>query len=102
MAAHHDGDLHIYMLSVGQGDTSIIVTPEGQIIIIDAARPAKLIGLLKDLQCDGNIEHVVITHPHRDHYSGANRLAKDMNILNAWQSIEKRFYSAGQERTDSR
>ena len=83
MAANHDGDLHIYMLSVGQGDTSVIVTPEGQLVIIDAMRPNKILRLLNDIGCDGDIEHMVITHPHNDHFSGANRLTHDLNILEA-------------------
>jgi len=83
MAANHDGDLHIYMLSVGQGDTSVIVTPAGQIVIIDAMRPTKILKLLNDLGCDGTIECLIITHPHNDHFGGANRLASDLNILEA-------------------
>ena len=78
-----DGDLHIYMLSVGQGDTSVVISPNGSVIIIDAMRPRKLIRLLNDLGFDNNIEHLVITHPHDDHFSGANRLALDTNIVQA-------------------
>jgi len=39
MAATADGNLHVYMLSVGQGDTTVIVSPRGKVLIIDAMRP---------------------------------------------------------------
>jgi competence protein ComEC len=83
MAATADGNLHIYMLSVGQGDTTVIVSPEGNVLIIDVIRPTKVLNLLNDLGNDNNIEHLVITHPHSDHYNGGNRLATDLTILEA-------------------
>jgi competence protein ComEC len=69
------------MLSVGQADTSVIVSPGGRVIVIDASRPAKLLRLLGDLGLDGTIEQLIITHPHDDHFGGANRLARDLNNI---------------------
>jgi competence protein ComEC len=83
MAATADGNLHVYMLSVGQGDTSVIVSPEGNVLVIDVMRATKVLRLLNDLGNDNNIEHLVITHPHSDHFSGGNRLATDRTILEA-------------------
>jgi len=83
MAATADGDLHVYMVSVGQGDTTVIVSPQGKLIVIDAMRPAKIIDLLTGLGFDGTIEHLVVTHPHADHFGGANRLADDLTIRHA-------------------
>ena len=83
MAATADGNLHVYMLSVGQGDTTVIISPEGKVLIIDAMRPTKILRLLNDLGSDDIIEHLVVTHPHDDHYGGCNRLAQDLTILEA-------------------
>lgn len=83
MTATHDGNLHIYMLSVGQADTSVIVSPKGTVIVIDATRPGKLRRLLADLGSNGTIEHLIITHPHDDHFSGGNSLAKNVTIEHA-------------------
>ena len=80
MAATSNGNLHVYMLSVGQADTTVIISPEGKLFIIDATRPGKLINLLTHLGLDGTIEHLIITHPHGDHFSGANRLALNFSI----------------------
>lgn len=84
MKRNPDGNLHVYMLSVGQGDTSVIVSPGGSVMVIDATRPSKLIGLLDDLDLvDDTIEHLIITHPHGDHFSGANSLARQKTIAEA-------------------
>ena len=83
MPAIADGNLHVYMVSVGQGDTSVIVSPEGNVLVIDAMRPTKVLRLLRDLGCDDTIEHLVVTHPHGDHFGGCNRLAEDLTILEA-------------------
>jgi len=83
MAAAADGYLHVYMLSVGQGDATVIVSPDGNVLIIDAMRPTKVLKLLEDLGGDGSIEHLVVTHPHGDHFSGCNRLASELDIREA-------------------
>ena len=83
MTAQADGDLHVYMLNVGQADTSVIVSPGGQVVIVDATRPTKLLRLLNDLGLNGTIEHLVVTHPHWDHYSAGNRLAQGLVIEEA-------------------
>ena len=81
MAVVGDGNFHIYVVNVGQGDTSVVISPGGSVTVIDAYRPDKLVDLLRNkLNNDGNIEQLVISHPHSDHYSGANRLAVDFNI----------------------
>lgn len=78
--------MHIYAINVGQGDSTIIVTPGGTVTVIDALRPDKLVNFLNTsaanggLELDGTIEHLIITHPHADHFGGANRLAEEFNI----------------------
>ncbi len=89
MVNNPDGHLHIFVINVGQGDTTIIVTPGGSVTIIDAIRPNKLVQFLTNssinggLDLDGTIEHLVVTHPHTDHFRGANRLANEFTIRRA-------------------
>jgi len=83
MINNPDGKLHIYVLNVGQGDCTLVVSPDGSVCIIDANKPEKLSTLLSDLNNDGNIELLVISHPHSDHFSGASRIAKENNIHSA-------------------
>jgi beta-lactamase superfamily II metal-dependent hydrolase len=83
MPFYADGKLRIFILNVGQADTSIIVTPKGKVIIIDAVAPDKLVNLLTQIGLPPSpenatnkeeIEELIITHPHRDHYNAANRI----------------------------
>ncbi|MDX1479229.1 MAG: MBL fold metallo-hydrolase [Saprospiraceae bacterium] len=84
MINNPDGLLHIYVVNVGQGDTTIIVSPQGTVTVIDAQRPDKLERFLTaELGLDGTIEHLIITHPHADHFNGANRLASSFAVTRA-------------------
>ena len=67
-------DLEIYVLNVGQADTSIIRTPEDNVIVIDAVRPRKVKALLNAIKPGGPISHLIVTHPHLDHYSAVSGL----------------------------
>jgi competence protein ComEC len=80
-----DGNLHVYMVNVGQGDTTIIVTPQGNVVVVDVMRPAKVVRLLQDLNhaAGDPIAHLILTHPHTDHFGGGNRLASDFRIVQA-------------------
>ena len=71
-----NGKLWIFCVNVGQGDTTVIATPENNVIIIDAMRAAKVSRLLSDLGFtdQDEINHIVVSHPHSDHYSGVERL----------------------------
>jgi competence protein ComEC len=72
--------LAIYLLNVGQADTSVIQTPAGNIIVIDAVSPKKLTDLLSRLRPDGEIAQLIITHPHDDHYRGADCLLDKFHV----------------------
>lgn len=74
--------LEIYVMNVGQADTAVIRTPQGNVIIIDAFKPAKLRALLKSIGVpeQGRISHLVITHPHEDHYLAAQSLLQNYAI----------------------
>ena len=82
MPINTNGHIWIFCLNVGQADTTIVVTPEGRLIIIDAVKPDKMERLLSDLGFGLNdrIDHLVVTHPHSDHYSGVQRLVNNYDI----------------------
>jgi competence protein ComEC len=67
--------LEAYILNVGQADTAVIRTPNNKLIVVDAVKPRKVKGLLQALQPAGpEIQHLILTHPHFDHYSGVGYL----------------------------
>lgn len=74
--------LELYVLSVGQADTTIIKTPGGNIIVIDAVRTDKMRCVLKRIMkgMSGEIAHLIVTHPHDDHYDAATDLLEEFSI----------------------
>ena len=69
----HDGRLHVYFLDVGQGDSVLIVTPEGRQVLVDGGPgplgAARAVGSKTSLW-DRDLDMVVLTHPDEDHFRG--------------------------------
>lgn len=76
--------LEIYILNVGEGDTAIIRTPTDKIILIDVVDPEKTENVLQNiLPSDSrDIAHLIITHPHRDHYAGVDYMVENYTVAN--------------------
>jgi competence protein ComEC len=88
-------ELTVYVLNVGQADTSVIRTPGERIIVIDAVCPPKLRHVLErlDVSKGGEIEALVITHPHHDHYRGGGMLLDDYDVRSVY--LAPFWYEAG-------
>ena len=75
-------DLRVSFLSVGQGDSAFIETPEGHQILIDSgpdsSMPTKLSSLMPFW--DREIDLVILTHPESDHMQGF------LNILQTYKT----------------
>lgn len=71
-AASKDGLLKIYFLSVGQGDSELIITPNGNKILIDGGPDNKVLGELSKYIdfYDRTIDVVLLSHHHADHLTG--------------------------------
>ncbi len=64
------GLLQVHFIDVGQGDSELIITPEGKVALIDGGESGS--GALEYLG-SLNIDHIdlmVATHPHSDHIGG--------------------------------
>ncbi len=73
-----DGKLHVYFFDVGQGDSALIVSPEGRTVLVDAGAPSAvnhLINRLPELLAT-RLDLVVLTHPAPDHYGGLDAVQK--------------------------
>lgn len=85
--------LNFYFIDVEGGAATLIVTPTGESVLLDAGwsdadgRDAKRIQ--KAMQQAGvtTIDHLVVSHYHQDHYSGVPDIAKLVTV--------KRFYDHG-------
>jgi competence protein ComEC len=79
--------LDIYVVDVEGGNASLFVSPSGESLLIDAgnggmaaARDAgRIVEAAKDAGLN-QIDHVIITHWHGDHYGGLAELASRMPI----------------------
>ena len=68
-----DGRLHVHFLDVGQGDSTLIVTPEGAQVLVDGGPrimdAARAVGGRLPFW-DRDLDIVVLTHPDEDHFRG--------------------------------
>ena len=78
-----DGRLHVHFLDVGQGEAVLIVTPDGQQVLIDGgASPTATAGRAGQMDAvqRSEIELVVVTHPGDERLGGLLGLAQRYRI----------------------
>lgn len=65
-------NLRVIFLDVGQGDASLVITPEGQTILVDGGPDDKILSQLGKFLplSQKKIDVVILTHPHADHLDG--------------------------------
>jgi len=94
-------NLDIYWIDVEGGGSTLIVTPEGQSLLVDTGNPtpddrdakreveaAHLAGLKK-------IDYLLITHYHGDHVGGNATFANAGSTVIAQDNVRKRLESGG-------
>jgi beta-lactamase superfamily II metal-dependent hydrolase len=79
--------LDIYFIDVEGGAATLIVTPTGQSLLIDAGFPGdrdagRIAHVATAVAGLKQIDHCVVTHWHRDHVGGVASLAKLIPIIN--------------------
>jgi competence protein ComEC len=90
-AAPAEKSLHIYFIDVMGGAATLVVTPEGESILIDSGWPGqgdrdpkRIVHVLKDLAGCDHLDHLVTTHWHVDHFGGVEGLARRVRIDHFW------------------
>ena len=86
-----DGKLHVYFFDVGQGDSTLIVTPEGRQILVDGGPDAEsatraLAGTMP--RGDRSLDMVVLTHLDADHSRGLLRVLEHYGVASVLVGLE--------------
>src|SRR3990172_10416929 len=82
------GDLRVYFLNIGQGDSSYIKTPGEEDILIDGGPGNEVLNELGKVMDFGDreINLVILTHPHADHLSGLLDVLKRYKVDEVWET----------------
>ena len=78
-----DGECEITMIDVGQGDSFLVTTPEGN-LLFDAG-PNKSENTLKSFLDEKGItsfEYLILSHPDEDHIGGGDMIMKNFDVKN--------------------
>ena len=75
-------NLRLHFIDVGQGDSSLIITPNGNTILIDAGDEAHAKKVLSYVREQGieKLDLVIATHPDADHIGGMDKVIKNFDI----------------------
>src|SRR5258706_15172308 len=76
--------LDIYHIDAEGGQSTLFVSPSGQVLLVDTGSggdrdPARILEALKAAGVQ-KIDHMLLTHYHRDHYGGLPQIAKQIPI----------------------
>jgi competence protein ComEC len=81
--------LNVYFLNVGQGDSIYIELPGGKNALIDGGPSGSASGPLAKFLSEkkvSSIDHVVLTHPHSDHYNGLSYVFSNLTVGNFYDT----------------
>ncbi len=79
-SAFADPTLDIYWIDTEGGAATLIVTPEGESVLVDTGNPGfrdpdRIVKIATREAGLKQIDHLIITHFHKDHFGGASTLA---------------------------
>ncbi|MSU69371.1 MAG: MBL fold metallo-hydrolase [Opitutaceae bacterium] len=83
-AGEKDGTLDVYWIDSEGGGSTLLVTPANESVLIDTGNPGGRDArrIFAAVQAAGlkRLDHVIITHFHRDHFGGAAEIAQLLPI----------------------
>jgi beta-lactamase superfamily II metal-dependent hydrolase len=84
-AGAQDGRLDIYWIDTEGGAATLIVSPRQESVLIDTGNPGlrdlnRIVHVATTVAGIRQIDHLITTHYHRDHYGSAESLARQVPI----------------------
>lgn len=75
-----EGELSVWFLDVGQGDSGLIRFPNGETMLIDAGESDAAPEILEVIEGEKieKLDYVIATHPHADHIGGMEQVLKSV------------------------
>jgi competence protein ComEC len=90
-AGTKDKKLDLYWIDTEGGAATLIVTPSGESVLIDAGNPGgrdpqRIHKVATEVAGLKQIDHLIVTHLHRDHYGGVAELAALMPVKTLYEN----------------
>jgi competence protein ComEC len=91
LAGPADKRLDVYWIDVEGGAATLLVTPAGETVLIDTGNPGRrdpdrIVKCVAEVAGMKQIDHLIVTHYHRDHYGGALTLGELLPIRNLYDN----------------
>src|SRR4051812_21419252 len=84
-----DKRLDLYWIDVEGGASTLLVTPAGETVLIDTGNPGRrdpdrIVKTVTEVAGMKQIDHLIITHYHGDHFGGALTLVDQLPVGNLY------------------
>jgi competence protein ComEC len=86
-----DGRLDLYWVDVEGGAATLLVTPAGETVLVDTGNPGRrdadrIVKAVTEVAGMKQIDHLIITHYHGDHFGGSLTLVDQLPVRNLYDN----------------